>query len=49
VTIVTTLPPLPSDRAGFLVERFARASVLVVGDVMLDQYLPGSAGADRGL
>jgi rfaE bifunctional protein kinase chain/domain len=41
VTIVTTLPPLPSDRAGFLVERFARASVLVVGDVMLDQFLVG--------
>jgi hypothetical protein len=30
VTIVTTLPPLPSDRAGFLVERFAIASVVAM-------------------
>jgi D-beta-D-heptose 7-phosphate kinase/D-beta-D-heptose 1-phosphate adenosyltransferase len=41
VTIVTTLPPLSPERAGLLVERFARASVLVIGDVMLDQFLVG--------
>jgi rfaE bifunctional protein kinase chain/domain len=41
VTVAPTLPPLLSDRAGTLVERFPRAAVLVVGDVMLDRFLVG--------
>ena len=35
------LPPLPGDRARVLVSSFASAPVLVVGDVMLDQFLYG--------
>jgi D-beta-D-heptose 7-phosphate kinase/D-beta-D-heptose 1-phosphate adenosyltransferase len=41
VRIVASLPPLPPDRARLIVDRFASASVLVVGDVMLDQFLVG--------
>jgi D-beta-D-heptose 7-phosphate kinase/D-beta-D-heptose 1-phosphate adenosyltransferase len=35
------LPPLQRDRARALASRFPSASVLVVGDVMLDQFLIG--------
>jgi len=41
---VTGLPPLPSvtvARARAIADRFGSASVLVVGDVMLDQFLVG--------
>jgi D-glycero-beta-D-manno-heptose-7-phosphate kinase len=41
VTVAPTLPPLLPDRAGTLVERFPRAAVLVVGDLMLDRFLVG--------
>jgi D-glycero-beta-D-manno-heptose-7-phosphate kinase len=41
VTVTPTLPPLLSDRARTLVDRFSRAAVLVVGDVMLDRFLVG--------
>jgi len=41
VTTALMLPPLSPDRARTIVERFTRASVLVVGDVMLDQFLVG--------
>jgi D-glycero-beta-D-manno-heptose-7-phosphate kinase len=35
------LPALPFDRAQTLIQRFPRASVLVIGDVMLDRFLVG--------
>jgi D-glycero-beta-D-manno-heptose-7-phosphate kinase len=41
VTVGSPLPPLTPDRARIIVEGFARASVLVVGDVMLDQFIVG--------
>jgi len=41
VTIAAELPPLGADRARALVDAFERASVLVVGDVMLDRFLVG--------
>jgi rfaE bifunctional protein kinase chain/domain len=41
VTVGSSLPPLPPDRARSVVGRFAGASVLVVGDVMLDQFIVG--------
>jgi len=41
VTAPGSLPTLGRDRAGLLVEQFPRASVLVVGDVMLDQFIVG--------
>jgi rfaE bifunctional protein kinase chain/domain len=36
-----TLPPLGADRARDLVGRFGGASILVVGDVMLDRFIVG--------
>ena len=41
MTIVTGLPPLPSSRARFVVDHFRGSTVLVVGDVMLDQFIVG--------
>jgi D-beta-D-heptose 7-phosphate kinase/D-beta-D-heptose 1-phosphate adenosyltransferase len=41
VTSATVLPPLDPARAHQLVNRFAGASILVVGDVMLDHFLIG--------
>jgi D-glycero-beta-D-manno-heptose-7-phosphate kinase len=41
VRVHPALPPLPPDRARTVVERFRRAAVLVVGDVMLDRFLVG--------
>jgi D-glycero-beta-D-manno-heptose-7-phosphate kinase len=41
VTAGSTLPPPDSHRARQLVTRFAGASVVIVGDVMLDQFLVG--------
>ena len=41
MTAALTLPPLSPDRARAIVEGFTRASVMVVGDVMLDQFLVG--------
>ena len=41
MTAGSTLPPLDSHRARQLVTRFADASVVIVGDVMLDQFLVG--------
>jgi rfaE bifunctional protein kinase chain/domain len=38
---VTALPPLPLARAGDLVARMAHVRVVVVGDVMLDQFIVG--------
>lgn len=35
------LPPVPTTRAVELVQSFAKASVVIVGDVMLDQFLVG--------
>jgi D-beta-D-heptose 7-phosphate kinase/D-beta-D-heptose 1-phosphate adenosyltransferase len=35
------LPPLPADRAREIVEAFEDATVLVIGDVMLDRFLIG--------
>ena len=35
------LPAVDADRARLLVERLSRASVLVVGDVMIDEFLVG--------
>ena len=37
----TALPALPASRARVLIESFPAASVLVVGDVMLDRFLFG--------
>ena len=41
MTAGSTLPPPDSHRARQLVTRFADASVVIVGDVMLDQFLVG--------
>jgi D-beta-D-heptose 7-phosphate kinase/D-beta-D-heptose 1-phosphate adenosyltransferase len=41
VTSAAELPPLGADRARALVAAFGRASVLVIGDVMLDRFLVG--------
>jgi D-beta-D-heptose 7-phosphate kinase/D-beta-D-heptose 1-phosphate adenosyltransferase len=41
VTSAAELPPLAPDRARALVAAFDRATVLVVGDVMLDRFLVG--------
>jgi D-beta-D-heptose 7-phosphate kinase/D-beta-D-heptose 1-phosphate adenosyltransferase len=41
VTSPVLLPPLARERAGLVVDRFRQASVLVVGDVMLDRFLVG--------
>ena len=35
------LPPVTNDRARRLVEQFSAASILVIGDVMLDRFLVG--------
>ena len=36
-----TLPPLAPDRARAIVDRMARCRVLVIGDVMIDQFIVG--------
>lgn len=36
-----TLPPLSSERARTIVDRMGRCHVLVVGDVMIDQFIVG--------
>jgi D-beta-D-heptose 7-phosphate kinase/D-beta-D-heptose 1-phosphate adenosyltransferase len=41
VSATPTLPPLRQERADALLDRFAGAPVLVVGDVMLDRFLVG--------
>jgi rfaE bifunctional protein kinase chain/domain len=41
VTAVSSLPPLQPERASRLVTGFAEASVVVIGDVMLDHFLVG--------
>ena len=41
MTIGLGLPVLAAGRARELIARFPRASVLVVGDVMLDHFLVG--------
>jgi rfaE bifunctional protein kinase chain/domain len=41
VTSVASLPPLQPERAARLVSGFTTASVVVIGDVMLDDFLVG--------
>ena len=41
MTSVASLPPLQPERAARLVSGFTTASVVVVGDVMLDDFLVG--------
>jgi D-beta-D-heptose 7-phosphate kinase/D-beta-D-heptose 1-phosphate adenosyltransferase len=41
MTVVPRLPAIAADRARTIVERFSSTRILVVGDLMLDQFLVG--------